>query len=175
MNKQHPSTDTLIDYIHRELSPQDDAAILLHVESCDDCRARYETEARLSEALRTHAAETERELPQGVVNSIWAALEAAPAPSFGERLREIFKPVVAVPLAAAIAVAIYFGVATTHHTGPRTTIDAAYYLDDHAALNSTTPFGEGDAVPAQLVGDQAPGSGVVALQSTIITTADVTR
>ena len=173
MKKQHPSTDTLIDYIHRELSPEDDAAILLHVESCDECRASYEIEATLSEALRTHAIETERELPQGVVNSIWAAIEeGAAAPSFGERLRDFFKPVVAVPLVAAAAVAIYFGVTGTHHTGPRTTIDAAYYLDDHAALNSTTPFGEGNAVPSQLDGDQSLSSDVIALQSSIITTAD---
>lgn len=174
MNKQHPSIDRLIDYIHRELSPEDDAAILLHVESCDECRALYETEVRLSEALRTHATEAERELPQGVVNAIWAAVEAPPAPTFGERLREFFKPVIAVPLAAAAAIAIYFGVASTHHAGSLPTIDAAYYLDDHAALNSTTPFGEGNAVPSQLEDEQTAGVNVVAVQSTILT-ADATR
>ncbi len=172
--EHHPSTDKLIDYIHRELSPEDDAAILLHVESCDDCRARYEVEARLSESLRIHARATERELPQGVVNSIWAAIEAPPDPSLAERLRALFRPALALPVAAAAAVAIYFGVAVTHHTGSVTTIDAAYYLDDHAALTSTVPFGEGNALPTQFESDQTSGD-VVAVTNTTVMTADVAR
>ena len=171
MKQKHPSTDTLIDYIHRELSPEDDAAILLHVESCDECRVRYETEARVSEALRLHARNSERELPQGVVNSIWAEIDSAPHSTFGERLRAAFRPVYALPVAAAAAVAIYFGVAAQHQA-PVTTIDAAYYLDDHAALTSTTPFGEGNAVPAQLENDQLNENDVAAVLSTVITTAD---
>ena len=175
MNQQHPSIDTLIDYIHHELSPQDDAAIMLHVESCDACRERYEAEARLSEALRLHARENERELPQGVVASIWAAVDAAPEPTFAQRLSAFFKPAVALPVAAAVAVAIYFGAAAAHHGGPMTTIDAAYYIDDHAALTSTTPFGEGNAVPSQLETDQ-PGNDVVAVSSnTTMLTADAAR
>lgn len=174
MNQQHPSTDKLIDYIHRELSPEDDAAILLHVESCDACRERYEAEARLSEALRLHARETERELPQGVVASIWAAVDAAPAPTFAERLRALLRPAVALPVAAAAAIAIYFGASAAQHSGTMTTIDAAYYIDDHAALTSTTPFGEGNAVPSQLENDQ-PGNDVVAVSSTMMLTADAAR
>lgn len=171
MNDKHPSTEKLIDYIHRELSPEDDASILLHVEACEECRLRYETEARLSEALRMHARLDERELPQGVVNSIWAAIDADPEPSFAEKLRAWFRPAVAVPIAAVAALAIYFGVTTTHRAGEMPTIDAAYYLDDHAALTSTVPFGEGNAVPSQLENDRV-NSDVVAVQSTIITTAD---
>ncbi len=172
--EQHPSTEKLIDYIHRELSPEDDAAILMHVESCDECRARYQLEARLSESLRVHARETERELPQGVVNGIWAAIESPPQPSLADRLRALFRPAVAVPVTAVAALAIYFGVTATHHAGSTTMIDAAYYLDDHAALTSTVPFGEGNAVPTQLESDQT-NSDVVAVSNTTVMTADVAR
>ncbi len=174
MNKQHPTIDQIVDYIHRELSPEDDAALLLHIESCAECRVQYQTEARLSEALRVHARATERDLPAGVINRIWDVVDAPPQPAWHERLTALLRPAVALPIAAACAVALYFGVASTHRGLPQATIDAAYYLDDHAALTSTVPFGEGTAVPSQFQNDQ-PSNDVVAVDSETITTADAVR
>ena len=177
MNNQHlhPTQNQLIDYIHRELSPADDASILMHIEACEACRLQYDVEAQLSEALRDHARATERELPAGVINRIWAAVDAPAQPTWAERLAAILRPAVAVPIAAVVALAIYFG-AGANHGAPATTIDAAYYLDDHAELTRTVPFGEGTAVPAQLRNDQIGGAAqTVAAVSTVIRTADAAR
>src|ERR1700719_4446747 len=108
--KQHPDINQLIDYIHRELAPEEDAAILLHIESCDECRTRYESETRLSEALRLYGLKTERDLPAGVVDRIWDGVYAAQQPAWTERLRALLRPAIAVPVGVAAALAIYFGV-----------------------------------------------------------------
>jgi hypothetical protein len=51
----------------------------------------------------------------------------------------------AVPAAVVIAAGAYFG---TAYLGPHgaPAIEAAYYLQDHAALNSTVPFSDRSAV-----------------------------
>jgi anti-sigma factor RsiW len=156
MNVQHPSTEQIIDYLHRELTPEEDAAMLVHFDSCEECAAAYEEQARLSESLRAYANATERELPQGVVARIWDAIEEQQArPSIAQQIAAFFRPAVAVPLAAVLVVGAYFGYTATHRTAATTTIDAAYYLRDHASLNSTLPFGESSAEPASLRGDES--------------------
>ncbi len=158
MNHEHTTTEAIIDYLHRELSPEADAALLVHLESCEQCRAIYQEQARLSESLRTYARVTERELPQGVVARIWDAVETQQTqPSFAQRITALFRPVVAVPIAALLVVGAFFGYTASHHTGPITVIDAAYYLRDHASLNSTMPFGESSVEPASLHGDESAG------------------
>jgi hypothetical protein len=60
------------------------------------------------------------------------------------------RPAVAVPLAAAIALAAYFG---TTYMGPHAAplIEASYYLQDHADMSTTIPFSDrGAANPADL-------------------------
>ncbi|HEV7178633.1 MAG TPA: hypothetical protein VGN11_02080, partial [Candidatus Baltobacteraceae bacterium] len=125
-------------------------------------------------ALRLHAKATERELPIGVVNSIWDAIDVPAQPSFLERARSWMRPAISLPLAAAAALVLYFGV-VAHQTPAQVAIDAGYYLDDHAALTSTVPFGEGNAVPVQLENDQSTnGAQTVAVQ-TVLTMANVSR
>lgn len=157
MNKEHVTTEEIIDYLHRELSPEADAAMLVHLNSCAQCAAMYEEQARISESLRAYARASERELPQGVVARIWDAVEAQQAqPTLGARLVAFFRPAVAVPaLAAPLVVGAFFGYTASHHNGAVTTIDAAYYLRDHASLNNTMPFGEGSVEPAR--GDESAG------------------
>jgi anti-sigma factor RsiW len=152
MTQQHPTTEAIIDYLHRELTPEADAAMLTHLESCRDCAASYEEQAQLSEGLRAYARATERELPEGVVARIWDAVEReSSAPSFVERLQALLRPVIAVPIAAMLVVGAFFAYNASHHV-PLTTIDAAVYLRDHAAVTSTLPFGEGPD-PASLRDD----------------------
>jgi len=140
----HPTQELLIDYLHGELAPGDDAALLQHLNGCAQCRTRYDEEAALTESLRSYALATERELPAGVRASILDAIEAKPAAA-----APWWRPALALPVAAAIALAAFAGYSASHNTRS-TMIDAAYYLDDHAALTSAITFSEGNIVPTAL-------------------------
>lgn len=148
--KSHPSQEQLIDYLHRELAPDEDAALLLHLDDCASCNQRYQHEASLSESLRSFARASERELPAGVRASIWSALESSQRkPTWAARLGSWLRPVVAIPVAATFFIVALAGYESSLHRGGPT-IDAAYYLDDHAALTSAVPFSEGTIVPTAL-------------------------
>lgn len=141
---QHPSTDMLLDYVHGELSPPDDAAVYAHIEQCEPCRTEYQTEVALGEMLRANAALGERELPSSVKAEIWKRVRSG-RPSALSRAFSWMRPAVAIPVAAALAIAAYFGAS---YVGPRAApaIEASYYLQDHAAMNSTIPFSDRNSV-----------------------------
>ncbi|MGR4064231.1 MAG: anti-sigma factor family protein [Vulcanimicrobiaceae bacterium] len=153
--REHPDLGTLVDYLHRELPEGRDALLLAHLEACAPCRTAYEEQARIGEALRERARADERELPPGVVATIWDAVEREPKGSWWQRMGAALRPVFAVPLVAAIAVAFFFGVPAMHRTPAVTrTVDAASLIDDHAALTSTVPFAESSVAPASLEQDR---------------------
>jgi predicted anti-sigma-YlaC factor YlaD len=137
---QHLSSDILVDYLHGALAPADDAAAYEHIESCAGCRAEYDAEVALTELLRAQAARDERELPSAVKAAIWAQVRAG-KPALWSQLAAAFRPVVAVPALAAIGLAAYLG---TAYLGPHgaPSIAASYYLQDHAAMQSTIPFSD---------------------------------
>ena len=137
---QHLTNDILLDYIHGELPPSRDAEVYAHIDSCPACRSEYEAEVAIGEVLRSNAALQERELPSSVKAEIWQRVRAA-KPSPWSRFAGWFRPAVAIPAAAAIALAAYFG---TAYVGPHgaPSIEASYYLQDHAAMNSTIPFSD---------------------------------
>ncbi|MGD0967811.1 MAG: anti-sigma factor [Candidatus Aquilonibacter sp.] len=146
----HLNQEQLVDYLHGELAPGEDASVLLHLESCDPCRVRYEEEASLSEQLRSFARVSERDLPPGVRASIFGAIEASAGEvGWTARLAGWLRPAIAIPVAAAVLIVAFAGYDSAAHRA-RTTIDAAYYLDDHAALTSAVPFNEGNIVPTAL-------------------------
>jgi anti-sigma factor RsiW len=165
MKQEHATTEQLIDYLHGELSPDEDATIMMHMQHCETCGAAYDQQARLSEALRAYGRTTESELPQGVAYRIWDQIDRERHPSFAARLAALWRPAFAVPAAAVLVIAAFFGYSAAHHVSV-TTIDASYYLQDHAALTGTVPFGEGSIVPSGLRGDAnvtaeaAPPAGV---------------
>jgi len=154
----HPNHELLIDYLHGELAPGEDAAFLLHLDECATCRARYQEEVSLSESLREYARATEREFPVGIRAAVLDAIETgADRPTLLERLASVFKPAIAVPIAAALVLAAFLGFGSTAHRNP--TIDAGYYLEDHAAVTSAVPFNEGNTVPTALfVTENADGT-----------------
>jgi anti-sigma factor RsiW len=158
MNQQHPSIDQLVDYVHGELSARDDAAIHAHMAVCADCAEARDMEVRLGELLRRHAREEERELPPGLTTAIYARASSEPiAPWWSwERLSETPRQALAVPVAAAIVLAIYAMSGGWHGAPKSDAIDAAYYIENHAALASTMPFEEGAALPTMLTSDQSP-------------------
>lgn len=155
MNQEHTTIEELIDYLHGELEPERDAAILMHLQHCQTCSTAYDGQARLTESIRAYARASERELPQGVVNRIWDQIESERRqPSWTQRIAALWRPAIAVPAAAVIVVAAFFGYSSLHVAAPMTTIDASYYLQDHAALTNTVPFNEGTVVPPGLQPDE---------------------
>jgi predicted anti-sigma-YlaC factor YlaD len=145
----HLTNEQHIDYMHGALGPQQDAAAYEHMETCESCRKEYDAELALTDMLRAQAIREERELPPMLKAQIWSRIRAE-QPSAWDRLRSWLRPSIAVPAAAAFALAAYFG---TSYLGsqPGPTIEAGYYLQDHAALNNTMPFGDHNAAPAELM------------------------
>lgn len=156
MNQTHPTTDQLIDYVHGELPSGADAAVHAHLASCAACAESRDAEVRLGEILRAHARAQELELPPGLTTAIYARAAAdVPAErAWWSRWPAALRPAAAVPVAAAIALALYFAASGWHANAGSGTLDAAYYMDNHAALSTTMPFSAGDAVPAQLTADE---------------------
>jgi anti-sigma factor RsiW len=166
---QHLNHEKLVDYMHGALSPQEDAAVYAHIEACDECRKELEAETALTEMLRSYAVREEREFPSTLKAEIWSRIRAA-QPSAWTRLRDWLRPAVAVPVAAAIALAAYFG--TTHLNGPGApSIEAAYYLQDHAALNSTVPFSDRSSISPV---DLENGNSVDTTQQTAVRVQEAT-
>lgn len=137
---EHLSNQLLIDYMHAGLAPEQDAHVYAHLEACPACRAEYDAELALTDLLRSYAAADSRELPSSVKAEIWERIRAARPSPWGAWANWL-RPAVSLPVAAALALAAYFG--TSYLAPPGTApIDAAYYLQDHAALDSMVPFSD---------------------------------
>jgi anti-sigma factor RsiW len=136
----HYDRDTLIDYLHGALEPDADAAVFAHLETCTSCTAAYEDEAAFGETLRAAARAEELEFPSLVKARVWDAVRHQ-QPSWFERLRT-WGPRLAVPVAAAVAVAAYIG-APALHPLPAAGLEASFFLDEHNAQAQQNPFGPG--------------------------------
>ena len=139
----HFTDDDLIDYLHSEVTDAVDVRIHAHLAECRDCSARYDAEAALGDMLRASALAEERELPALIKAQVWAAIRAA-EPTFLERVRAFVSPALAVPLAAALALLMYFGIPVIR--GDRATssptVAAAYYFEEHAAVGLENPLAD---------------------------------
>lgn len=157
MNDAHLPIERLIDYLHRELAPDEDARVLAHLDSCAACRSAYDEEAELSDRLHSYAQGTQCDLPPGLATRIRARAHASTSSVGSIWIRRWMRPLVGVPIGAALALAIYFTNGALHHgAASAKTISAIYYLEDHAALTSTVPFAStGSVVPAALASDDA--------------------
>ncbi|MGC2633821.1 MAG: zf-HC2 domain-containing protein [Candidatus Cybelea sp.] len=152
MNQTHPTSDELVDYLHGELPPPRSAAIAAHIAGCSECADARAAEVSLTQLLRDHALEQERELPPGVVSGIWEKLRNRP-PSVWERFSAALRPAIAVPVAIAIAAFLFFSIKVAHGPAHAATIDAGYYVENHAALDAGTPLSEDDPIPQTLAND----------------------
>ncbi|MGA8534831.1 MAG: zf-HC2 domain-containing protein [Candidatus Tumulicola sp.] len=155
MNQPHPSIDELVDYARSELSARDDAAVHAHLAVCPACAEAHDAEARLVEVLRLHAKAEEREFPPGLAEAIYAraAAERTSAPWWSLRLPAL-QPAFALAVAAAVAFAVYLSAGGWHGAAKRGSVDAAAYVENHAALASTMPFEETAAIPTMLTSDE---------------------
>ncbi|GAC1310587.1 MAG: hypothetical protein NVSMB19_24840 [Vulcanimicrobiaceae bacterium] len=137
---EHLSTDFLVDYVHGELTPEDDAKAHAHLAACPACRDEYDAEVTLGEALRSAAVAEERELPGMVKAAVWQQIrKAEPGPL--ARFAALFQPTLAVPVAALLAIAAFAVSPLAHHDGPPT-IAASYYLQSHAIQSAQSPLSE---------------------------------
>jgi anti-sigma factor RsiW len=147
MNEQHLSTDLLVDYLHGELAPEDDALAHAHLSSCAACRRERDLEASLSEALRTTAHAEEQEMPSLIKAAIWEQIrQAQPGPL--RRIAAWFRPAFAVPAVAILLIGGWFASPYGHPTGTAPTINAMYYLQTHEAQSANAPLSEQGAQPA---------------------------
>jgi anti-sigma factor RsiW len=166
----HYDRETLIDYLHGALTPQADAGVFAHLESCAGCNAVYDEEAALGEALRSAGRAEELELPSLVKARVWDAVRHE-SPSWAERLRSSWGPRIAVPVAAAVALAAYIG-PFGHHAQPVIAgVNASYFLDEHAAQAQQNPFGPG-ASPAVYTSETQDRGSAASSAASYIDTAD---
>jgi anti-sigma factor RsiW len=139
----HLSTETLIDYLHGELDPAADSRVHQHVAACGACAGELDRERSLGDALRAAAARDERDLPPLVKARIWEAVRAEPARPLGWA-QSLLRPIVAFPVAAAAALAIFLASPLSPlapgHGVPE--IAASYYLERHEAQQLQNPLAE---------------------------------
>ena len=166
----HYDRPTLIDYLHGALTPQADAAVFAHLESCSACNALYDDEASLGELLRNAARAEELELPSLVKARVWDAVRRE-SPSWMERLRTSWGPRIAVPVAAAVALAAYLGPIGWHAKPVIAGVNASYYLDEHNAEAQQNPFGPG-ASPAVYTTETQDRGSAASSAASYIDTAD---
>jgi anti-sigma factor RsiW len=153
MNETHPSLERIVDYLHGELSPAEDAAMYAHLAACPECDGARSEELAISEALRAYAIATERELPPGLATQILSTA-ATKQPGTLQRFFEGLRPIVLVPVAAVVALAIIIGYNSRQRAAEPTPIQAAYYVNGHAAMAAGTPFGDA-APPITLASENA--------------------
>jgi anti-sigma factor RsiW len=144
---QHLNADLLVDFVRGELAPEDDALAHAHLQTCSECRAEYDLEVALTDALRAAARAEEVEMPSAIKAAIWEQIRAAqPGPL--ARLAAFWRPALALPLAAALLLGGWFASPFAPHSAGSPTIDAAYYLEAHAAQTAQTPLSGNSASQA---------------------------
>ncbi len=136
----HLTSDQLVDFIHGEVTPADDALAHAHLASCEACRAEADAEIALREFLRTAAVAEEREMPSTINAAVWAQVRAAkPGPLAA--LTALLRPMIAIPVAAVLVAVGVLASPLGHHEN-RPTIAASYYLQTHAVQSSQSPLSE---------------------------------
>jgi anti-sigma factor RsiW len=152
MSQIHLTPDELVDYLHGELPATRSAAIAAHIAGCPECADARDAEVSLTQILRAHSQAQERELPASVVSGIWEQVRSRP-PSVWERLSAALRPAIAVPVAVAIAAFLFFSIKVAHGPAHAATIDAGYYVENHATLDAATPLSQDDPIPQTLAND----------------------
>jgi anti-sigma factor RsiW len=155
MTPHHFDRDTIVDYLHGAVPPALDAALLVHLERCADCRAVVDDEAALGEAIRAAARAGEREFPSMVRARVWDAVRRE-RPSLLDRLRSRWAPAFALPVAAALLLAAFVGTPVLRSaTAPG--VAASFYLDEHNAEETDNPLGP-TVTPAVYTTDGTPAT-----------------
>ena len=144
MMTKHLTSETLIDYLHRELSPPEDARVLAHLEECADCTRELNAEASITEQLRATARASELELPLGMRSAIMARIASQDTAQPG-LLRRWLSPILLVPLAAAVAAAAFF-FSPVGQPAQNAALPVSYYIEQHAAGAQESPLSDHGAI-----------------------------
>lgn len=134
------SQNLIVDYAHGELEPAQDASMFEHLQSCVDCRAHWQAELALRDAIRQAYSE-EREMPMSVVAGVRQAMHGQRAPSFLESVLTVLRPVYVAPVAAVlliVGVALRYG--ALHQTPPE--LSSTYFVRQHIAQTLGSPSSE---------------------------------
>ena len=137
---KHLTSETLIDYLHRELSPAEDARVLAHLEECVECTRELNAEATITDQLRAAARASELELPLGMRGAIIARIA-----NQDSRQRRWLSPFLLVPVAAAFAVAAFF-LSPMSQAPQSAALPVSYYFEQHAAGAQESPLGDHGAM-----------------------------
>jgi predicted anti-sigma-YlaC factor YlaD len=140
---EHLSPDLLVDYLHGELAPEDDALAHAHLSACAECRGAYDLEASLTEAIRSAAKADEREMPSLISAFVWERVRAAQPGPFA-RVAGWLRPAIALPVAAALVLGGWFA-SPYAHPGNKPRVDVMYYLQTHAAQAGSPMLEQSDA------------------------------
>ncbi|HTX02167.1 MAG TPA: zf-HC2 domain-containing protein [Candidatus Acidoferrales bacterium] len=143
---QHLTSDLLIDYLHRELPPADDARVLAHLEACEECKRELNVEATITDRLRAMARAEDFDLPLGMHSRIMSRIADLQPPSW-HGLRRFLRPIVIVPFAAAVAAGTFFLTPVlSPSTAPSAALPVSYYLQEHDVRAQDNPLGDRSAV-----------------------------
>ena len=126
----------LLDYERGELDAARDAAMHQHLQACSACREQWESDLALVDSLRAWA--TPREFPTSILANVRQAMYAERPPTLAERLRAVFRPVIAAPVAAAVLVAVIY---TGYHrmNQPQPTLTGMDFVREHLAQTASMP------------------------------------
>lgn len=137
---QHINSDTLIDYLHHELSPSEDARVLSHLEACESCAREMNVEASIGDRLRSAARLQELELPLGMRSAILARIaEEARRP--WDRLAAWLRPAIIGSVAAAVAAAAFY-VGPTLQGARSNALPVSYYMQQYAVHAQQNPLAD---------------------------------
>jgi anti-sigma factor RsiW len=137
----HYNIETLEDYLHGALGPERDAAIHAHLEGCADCSVLYDEAAGVRDWLRAAARAEEREFPSMIKARVWEAVRTA-QPTWLDRVRAAWRPMIAVPVAGVVAVALYVSIPAVQGTHAAPGVAASYLMEEHAAVASENPLAD---------------------------------
>lgn len=130
----------LIDYTHGELDAAQDALVFEHLQSCVECRARWQAELDLTESVR-YAYSEDLELPMSVVAHVRQAMRGERAPTFLDRLSAALRPAIVAPAAAVVL--IVAGVLQFQHSNkPVPELSSSYFVRQHIAQTLGSPSSE---------------------------------
>jgi anti-sigma factor RsiW len=156
----HYDLETIDDYLHGELDEARDAAVHAHLETCAPCRRAYDETAAIRDWVRAAADAEEREFPALIKARVWETVRAAkPGPlAF---LRTGWRPWLGVPVAAALALALYVGHPLAHN-GSSPGIAASDLLLEHDAQMADNPLADhGIVMPASTLDSAQPTSALI--------------
>jgi anti-sigma factor RsiW len=136
----HYDLDTLDDYLRGELDTARDAEVHAHLETCEPCGRAYDEAATVRDWIRTAAAAEELAFPSMIKARVWEEIRSAP-PSRFAWLRTGWRPWLALPVAAALALFAYVEIPAVHGGAPAG-IAASDLLIEHSAQMADNPLAD---------------------------------